>query len=383
MLQKTKIIAIALAALLIITLFFLVQAQRTHKMAAQERDDAKREGMTLDKKLQDVSQENARLQEKIGSLNSDIERIARDREDLQRKYELANKEKESLIERLKAKAAEKSAEAKQPVEQQAGVGDAYWAGVLKAKTDMEIQLANVRNDLKLTQINNEELLRQKNGLDLDIKNLNRQNDELRQQLVFNQKMIDNVAQELVIEKNNRMQLENSSKVFRGENAALRRQVRTLNEQKADLERKATQLQGDSKGLKDNLQKIESLLNDKLLMIEDLKRQVGIAQRPSGTEELPDSKSAVELPPIVVRPQQETMGAPAPVTKGEVVLVNKENNFVIVNMGEDAGVKLGDSFKVYRDGNYIASVDVIQARRSFSACDIKQEDSPIRVGDKVK
>jgi len=57
--------------------------------------------------------------------------------------------------------------------------------------------------------------------------------------------------------------------------------------------------------------------------------------------------------------------------------------VIVDIGEDAGLKIGDVLAAYRDGKPIASLEVIQARRNIAACDIKKEDSPLKIGDAVR
>ena len=61
----------------------------------------------------------------------------------------------------------------------------------------------------------------------------------------------------------------------------------------------------------------------------------------------------------------------------------ENNFVIVNIGEGTGVRLGEQLSVYRDSKYIAKLEVIQVRKDISAADIKEQSSKIKVGDSVR
>jgi hypothetical protein len=98
---------------------------------------------------------------------------------------------------------------------------------------------------------------------------------------------------------------------------------------------------------------------------------------------------VVLPPIVVRPKSEAFSSdnssgPSAERQGaEVMLINRENNFVIVNLGEDSGIKVGDTMQVFSGTKAIAVIEVIQIRKVFSACDIKREDSPIKIGDTVK
>ena len=72
-----------------------------------------------------------------------------------------------------------------------------------------------------------------------------------------------------------------------------------------------------------------------------------------------------------------------VAGGKVLAINRDSNFVIVDIGEDAGVKIGDTFRVYRDDKSVADLEVIQTRKNIAACDIKVEMSPIKIGDSIR
>jgi hypothetical protein len=55
----------------------------------------------------------------------------------------------------------------------------------------------------------------------------------------------------------------------------------------------------------------------------------------------------------------------------------------VDLGEDVGMKLGDSLRVYRKGEQIANLEVIKTNKSVSACDVKNEVTPVAAGDIVR
>ena len=104
--------------------------------------------------------------------------------------------------------------------------------------------------------------------------------------------------------------------------------------------------------------------------------------------------SVVLPPITVRPQQPGVSASKPRTevrpadnaevfRGKIVALNRDNNFVVIDLGEDAGVNVGDVFQVYRDNILIAKLETIQVRQNIAACDIRDELSLVRVGDKIR
>ena len=183
-------------------------------------------------------------------------------------------------------------------------------------------------------------------------------------------------------------------------------MKGLNKQKMDLERKLQRLQADKNGLEDKVKDMETMLVDKISQMNDLKVELEDIQAQSQAagrlpKETPaqENQESVELPPIVVRPQEDreaittqptvTIPAPqealveAPRFKGNVLTVNKDSNFVIIDLGEDSGVKVGNTFQVDRGGEPVAIIEVIKASKSVSACDIKEEKTPIKVGDVIR
>ncbi|OGX17814.1 MAG: hypothetical protein A3K83_01155 [Omnitrophica WOR_2 bacterium RBG_13_44_8b] len=389
--QKIKFVLIGLVGALAISVFFIFQFHTAKQTVEQERNNLLAENQTLTKKAEDSLQKLRNLEDKLTALNKELDKITQDKDDIQKKFDLANKEKQELIERLKARRAEGAAEVRpltkeEPLEALSQPTEAYWAGILKAKTDLELQLSNLRKDLKNTQITNEQLQREKNALDLDMKNLARDKEDLKRQMEYNQKMLDSISQELVREKNDKILIEDSLKPIKTENASLRRQLAGLNSQKTNLERKLEQLKQDRSALEDKLQKMGVSLKEKFSKISQLKEEVETAAEQAVKEEPMEKRESVELPPIVVRPQAAEavpLGKTATRAGGSILAINKENNFVIVDMGEDAGLKTGDVLQAYRDGKPIGSLEVIQTRRNIAACDIKKEASPLKIGDTVR
>ena len=89
---------------------------------------------------------------------------------------------------------------------------------------------------------------------------------------------------------------------------------------------------------------------------------------------------MELPPIVVKPNIPGLRA----VQGEVVAVNRDESFVVVNIGEDTGIVPGTLLKVYRADVNIATLEVIETRKEICAADINEVvgDYVIQQGDKV-
>ncbi|MFA5145617.1 MAG: hypothetical protein WC723_06430 [Candidatus Omnitrophota bacterium] len=382
--QKTKFILIGLAGGLVVCFFLFMQTLNSKQSVMRQRDDLKKENIALSGKLDKLESGIRDYENKVGLLNKELDRVSREKQDVEKKFELINKEKSELIERLKSRPAQVVVQApQQPMQPQDT--DSYWAGILKAKTDLDLQLGSLRSELKSSQIMNEQLQREKATFDLDINSLRRDNEDLRRQVEYNQKLIDSLTQELVREKNDKIKIQDSFKSLKGDNSVFSRQLKSLNERKVNLERKLQELQEKNASLERKLTEMQTMLTDKISRINDIKENLGGgngAKAPS--EAFQEKKEAVELPPIVVRPQPENLEqASVAALTGKVLAINKDTNFVIVNLGEESGVSVGSSFQVYRGDNPIAVVEVIQVRRDIAACDIKKETTPIRVGDTVR
>lgn len=387
--QKMKIITAGLAGILLISLIINLQTFGAKQALLRERDILTKDNLSLKGQVEQAFKEKRRLDEQVNSLNADLARISKDKEEIQGKFDLANKEKEGLVAKIQkmesqlrvATVASKSEGG--PVSE-----DNYWASVVKAKKELELQLQDIDEKLKLAELNNGQLQKEKGALELDIGSLNGDRDDLKAQLEYNKKLMDRLAQDLVIERNDKFQIQDTLKAVRNENKLLRRQLSSLNNRKVEVERKLTALEKEKIELEDKLGNTDALLKDHLLQIGNLKRRLEKTQGAGGVSEAvaeggATKEEAVELPPIVVRPQQsEDNEGPLPLV-GKVLSVNKENNFVIVNLGEDSGVKIGDTFQIYRKDMVVANVEAIKVRQDITACDIKKEIEPIKVGDIVR
>jgi chromosome segregation ATPase len=383
--RKTKFIIIGLAGLAVIFFMLFMQASSSKQQVLQERDGLKQENVSLADNIGRLENGLKDYAAKISVLNKELDTISKVKQETQNKYEIINKEKAelaALVEKLKAQKAKVSEDAPASEEFVPESIDAYWAGILKAKQDLEFQLANIRSELKSAQINNEELARQKSALELDINALVYDKDDLKRQLEYNKKILESISQELVREKNDKIKVEENFKVLRTDYDSLSRQLKSLNNRKIELERKLAILQEDKAGAQRKIDEIEGMLKDKVAQIEAVKEQVhGVSANAAA------DKGAVELPPIVVRPQSSAKAVKEGVSfkprDGKIMAVNRENNFVVIDLGQESGIQAGDTFQVQRGDKVIAQIRAIQARKDIAACDIDKEDTPVAIGDIVR
>lgn len=319
--DKIKLIIImGLLAMLAVSIFIGLKTYASRRALELERNSLRDENDALVKKIEEAIKERKQLQDKANELSNDLDKASKEKQDIQQQYTLIAKERDDLSEKIKA-----------------------------------------------LQKNNE-LLRG------DLSNLQREKQRLGQRLE------DNLAP------------------IRNENDQLKQQLDKINALKSSLEADLGKLKGEKSDLERKLNQVDSVLQQNLTKYKYLsvKEQLdamsgGGTTQAQAAEPTQPEKDSVELPPIVVKPQaQSKPETPLRMKKaipakpmGTVLELNKDNKFVIVDLGVETGIKLGDTFKVYRQGNPIATIEVIQIRQSISACDIKEEITPIESGDIVR
>ncbi len=172
--------------------------------------------------------------------------------------------------------------------------------------------------------------------------------------------------------------------------ALKKQVDSLSSQKKAVEKELADLKSKHELFKKKYEQMSQMLKDK----SDDSAPEAVPAAPVSAPVLPAPTTAkapiagiVELPPIIVRPKQAVASAALPAAEniysGKIIAINREDNFVVVDIGKNSGLKIGDRLKVIRGEKTIGNLEVIEIRETISACDIKKESQGLKVGDQVK
>ena len=384
--QKTKFIITGLIGFSIICLFLFMQATSSKQMLIRERNDLKTENTVLLSKINQLENDLKGNQGKIDSLKAERDKVLAEMNDLQKKFELASKARGELVEKLKSQQSQRQETVNTQQELIPQNTDAYWGEILKAKTDLEMQLSGVLVQLKDLQISNESLQREKNVLEIDINSLRNEKKDLLRQLDYNQKVLDSISQEVVREKNDKLRIQESFKAIKNENALLDRQLKSLSSRRVTLDKKIQDLQEGKSTVEKRLSEMEMMFADKASQISSLKDELDTIRSGKPLAALEGkSKESVELPAIVVHSSKQAGRENAGVIafSGKLLAVNTDNNFVVIDLGASSGLKPGDTFNVYRAGKTIGSIEVIQVRDNISACDIKGMNTPLKIGDNIK
>ena len=212
---------------------------------------------------------------------------------------------------------------------------------------------------------------------------------MERQIKFGDDLSKTLSVELARAKNdNKYMTERLSKLM-DENATLGQQIKGLTSTKVALEKSIVKLTEQKNDIEKKLDETEGVIQNRIEEIWEIKDSIDKKLNPSQSN---SSSNEIELPPIVVSPEGGRGGAKKNLSKqeknsdssqGQIVSINESNNFVIVDMGENSGLKVGNELNVYRGSQYVAGLEVIQTRKDISAADIKQKVSDIKVGDSVR
>lgn len=360
-------------------------------------------------KFDKLEKEKNELLTKINSAGGNIDEISakvkdltRERDELKNRFEVVQKERDDLTvklsEKMRATVVEstnlpadgngKDGMAPKPGDQEdAKVGsesdEDYWARILKAKVSLQMDLDKIKEDLSKSALEISELKKQNSDLQLEISKLNSDKEEIARQIKYGNDLAKNLSLELARSQSEKQFMSDRMNKISDENSSLHEQLKNLTSTKVALEKSIVKLQKDKKQIEGKLFETEGVIQNRVEQIYQLKDSLQKDFKPA----VKDSKTAaVELSPIVINPDDKdvTQVKSLPIgVSGSVVSINDENNFVIVNFGEDAGIKVGEKLNVYRGPEYIAALEVIQVRKDILAADIKSKTKPIEVGDSVK
>ncbi|OGX45326.1 MAG: hypothetical protein A3G38_01935 [Omnitrophica WOR_2 bacterium RIFCSPLOWO2_12_FULL_51_8] len=232
----------------------------------------------------------------------------------------------------------------------AGAGFYLYKKELGLNLKLQADLESTKTKLNVTERRFEEAQKKSNLLDLQLKDAQANLDSLKGEL-------------------------DQEKSARAEALSKMQQIKTdLDQQrsaKTDLENKLKQAQEEVKNAQGQVNELQSQKKDLETKLSDLERKT----------------QGVELGKIVVGPESAPLaaqGAQGRLLEGKVLVVNKDYNFAVLNLGGKDGVFVGAIFSVYRGNNYIGDVKVEKVHDSMAAAGFTSNEVKDKVaeGDRV-
>jgi hypothetical protein len=242
-------------------------------------------------------------------------------------------------------------------------------GVSRAEgIKFQAQIKDIQAQLALAQDKNKEADQKINNL-LDEKDLNeglrtvlkKENAGLKEQMAAMEKAEQKMKSDLNDSVGKLSQLQELLKVTQDKNKELESKF-------ADLSKTNSDLTETNKGLAAKINDLQAGM--KPYDQRTPEQQIANEVTPGPV------KDKVELDKIVVNPQNGT--------KGHILTVDKDAEFVVFNLGANQGVKSDDTLSVYRGDQYLGDVKATRVQDEMSAADIIPPLSPeeVRKNDTV-
>jgi len=171
------------------------------------------------------------------------------------------------------------------------------------------------------------------------------------------------------QKSLRQDLEGRLQVAQDEGKQTKEQLKIIQKQKAELEDKIKNMESGSGGVE--LGKVV-VAGEPVIIDNTAKGKVKSDNAKIDAAALNSAKA-----------DQKTQIPSAGLLEGKVMIVNKEFNFAVINLGSKDKVEVGDEFRVSRDGKYIGDLKVEKVHESMSAAGfIPELKELIKENDKI-
>jgi chromosome segregation ATPase len=353
---------------------------------AKEAIEKQMQGLKSDRDSQ--ANEARTWKEKYNSIQNEVSSREAQIEKLQKRYDEAQADKAALIDKLNQlkEASSQQPQATAPVAaqqpQQPSEGaptsgnDSYWADYVKNKAELETQLSDLNKQLADAKATINELDTRNKELSLKIDELTKEKTKSDEDMLFQQRTVDVMSRDLVKERESRQSSISDSDKLRQENVSLKREIVLANKEKLQMDDQLSKAIAKKEELEKMVSEVDNIFKEKKMALQELQDQLSSAiQSPdkSGSK----LSNAISLPPIVVKP--DVAGVQG--VRGEVIAVNKDEKFIVIDKGETAGVRPGMTLKIMRGDASIGTAEVIETRKDISAADIKDVSGGFEIQEK--
>lgn len=181
--------------------------------------------------------------------------------------------------------------------------------------------------------------------------------------------LEQFKSDLEQQKSLRQDLENRLQAAQDEGKQVKEQLKIIQKQKTELEDKIKNMESGSGGVE--LGKV--VVAGEPVVIDNTARG-----------KIKAANAKINAAALKAEKTDQKTQIPSPgILEGKVMIVNKEFNFVVINLGSKDKVEVGDEFRVSRDGKYIGDLKVEKVHESMSAAGfIPELKDLIKENDKI-
>jgi len=254
----------------------------------------------------------------------------------------------------------------------------------RAKTlTLQTELANLKEVQKVAEVKLNESKKLITDFELKLQEAQGQITSLTQSLEQEKTarreasdQMDNLRAELKEQKNLRTELENKLIQAQDDTRKIQAQMKEMDAKKIALEAKVKDLEEQV----DDIQTRDVELG-KIVVAPDAESDESLADEALNQQEAKKAKEPAK--PEEKTEKQEKKSA-QPSLESKILVVNREYNFVVINVGSKDSVRVGDIYSVYHGGKLVGDIKVDKVHDSMAAAGFVSADMKDKVseGDKI-
>ena len=245
--------------------------------------------------------------------------------------------------------------------------DSFWSNLLREKANLELQLNSMNRLLEKKDVEIARFEQEKEKLNQIVSDLLDKKADLEKKFQGIKKIVSSLSASLEQGKKEKIVYIEQIEEVTKDKDALRLKLEQARDRKRDIDKKIQELQANVEKEKAEKAKFNQklgytnrVLEDEMLEVTKLKQNLETALKNIKKLSYNGGSEAVKLPRIEIKDDS---------LKGRVVSVNKEQNFVIIDIGRRDGVQVGMEFSIYRENDLIAKLEAIDVREVTSAAKI--------------
>ena len=372
--DKAKIIPVIFLVIILLLAGVAYKFYSDNNSLTVEKKKLAAEVSNLSKERNDLSDKNSKLErerqtfeEKIQTVSAQLDSITKERDEWKKKSDDMSRERDALVEKLKEKPKVDVVQVQTSAQQSVTATPAseeYWADFVRMKAALEIKVEDLNKQLSDTKMKLAEFDRSNKELTIKIDEVSKERDRVEKDMEIKERTMNIMSRDLVSEREARKIAMEELAKLRSENVGYKRELVMLNKEKVTLQGNVKDASDKRDTLEQKISGVENVMKGKSLELEELQKELTTTIK-GDTGVTTRETTSVELPPIVVKSGSGPKGL-----RGEVLAVNPEEKFIVVNLGEASGVGPGNQLKVLRKNKEIGSVEIIETRKDISAADIK-------------
>jgi len=369
--DKSKIIPIILLVVILgvgyVAFTFYTENESltvANEKLAEEKGSLTEANSNLKYKYNKIEKEKADIERRLSMVKEELSKAEAGIESWKIKWSSVSKERDELVEKMKSVSRPEI----QVVErtETGELSEDHWADFVQSKASLEAKFDILSKTLFEEKSKMAKLNKENKEISIQIDQAIKEKQRLLEEIKFKERTLRIMSMDLVTEREGRGAAVDEVRKLRKENTDLKKELIMANKDLMRLQDTLKDAIFKKDELEDKIADAGNILKEKSMAFEELQDQ--LEQTIEGGKKIIASESAsVELPPIVVKP-----GAPGlKELRGEIIAVNREEKFVVIDIGESSGLRPGVLLKIIRGDKEVGSAEVIETRKEISAADIKE------------